>query len=319
MVEEAIDHARRTVVLILLVLALGLGAYIYFVESKKDVDAAAKKDKVFTVEPGKIDEIEVHAAAGDVTRLKKTGTNWQIVAPVTASADQGAASSMASTLESIEVDKSLDDNPKSVADYGLDPPRFSVSFKAGGDGRHKLDVGSKTPTGADLYARIEGQPRLFLVAAFNEDAINRTTFDLRDKTVTDVRARQRGRADDRQDAAIQKWTSRRKTATGACRSRSTRAQISTSVDSLLNRLSQAQMKAIVSSDAEPSAKDLKTYGLDKPQLTLVVGAGSTRATFAIGGKKDDATLYARDLSKPIVFTVENGLVADLARRPMTCG
>src|SRR5690242_2170837 len=131
--------------LVLVVVALGLGAYIYFVEAKKDVDSTEKKAKVLTVDPGKIDGIEVHAAAGDVTRLKKSGADWQIVGPVSAKADQGAASGIASTLEGLEVDKALDDNPKSVADYGLAPPRFSVTFTAGGTS-HTLNVGSKTPT-----------------------------------------------------------------------------------------------------------------------------------------------------------------------------
>ena len=76
--------------IILLVVAMGLGAYIYFVENKKDVSgtAATKKDKLFTgVDSGKVEEIEVHAGTGDVTHLKKSGDKWQIVAPETADAD----------------------------------------------------------------------------------------------------------------------------------------------------------------------------------------------------------------------------------------
>ena len=47
----------------------------------------------------------------------------------------------------------------------------------------QIDLGDKTPTGSDLYARVEGQPRVFLVGASLEDQLNRSTFDLRDKTV----------------------------------------------------------------------------------------------------------------------------------------
>ena len=70
---------------ILLAVAVSLGAYIYFVESKRDVSGTpAKKDKLFTgVESGKIEEIEVHASSGDVTRVKKTGDKWQIEGPGT--------------------------------------------------------------------------------------------------------------------------------------------------------------------------------------------------------------------------------------------
>jgi hypothetical protein len=80
------------------------------------------------------------------------------------------------------------------------------------------------------------------------------------------------------------------------------------------------MKAIVAPEAgAPSAEltpaDLKKYGFDKPQAVATLGAGSTRAAIAIGGKADETTVYARDLSRPLVFTVESSLLADLTRKP----
>ena len=97
--------------LVLLVLAAGLGAYIYFVESKRDLtDPETRKDKVFTVETGKIEEVELRSPNGDTT-LKKTGTTWQIVAPVTVPADEYTVSSLVSGLETLEMQRSLQDNP----------------------------------------------------------------------------------------------------------------------------------------------------------------------------------------------------------------
>src|SRR5262245_44742229 len=101
--------------LALLVLAAGLGAYIYFVESKRDLtDPETRKDKVFAVETGKIEEVELHSPNGNTT-LKKNGTTWQIVAPVTAAADEYTVNSLVSALETLEVQRTLQDNPGSVA------------------------------------------------------------------------------------------------------------------------------------------------------------------------------------------------------------
>ena len=57
--------------LILVVVALGLGAYIFFVESKRDPTEALnpKKDKVFTTDSSSFEEIEVKAASGETTTL----------------------------------------------------------------------------------------------------------------------------------------------------------------------------------------------------------------------------------------------------------
>jgi uncharacterized protein DUF4340 len=42
-------------------------------------------------------------------------------------------------------------------------------------------------------------------------------------------------------------------------------------------------------------------------------AGSSKATLEIGGKADDATVYARDASKPMVVTIDKSLADDLAK------
>ena len=67
--------------LILLIVAIPLGWYAYYDSKKGPVDDTPKKDKVFTVEPDKIDEIEVKSESGDRTTLRKKGSDWEIVQP----------------------------------------------------------------------------------------------------------------------------------------------------------------------------------------------------------------------------------------------
>ena len=43
--------------------------------------------------------------------------------------------------------------------------------------------GQKTPTGSDLYAKLGDQKKVFLISSFLDSSFNKTTFDLRDKTV----------------------------------------------------------------------------------------------------------------------------------------
>ena len=53
----------------------GLGAYIYFVDSKKPEERRGddSRTKVFAVKADEIDEITVKSAGGDTTTLKKDG------------------------------------------------------------------------------------------------------------------------------------------------------------------------------------------------------------------------------------------------------
>ncbi|HVW05851.1 MAG TPA: hypothetical protein VHB78_12645, partial [Vicinamibacterales bacterium] len=94
--------------LVLLVLAAGLGAYIYFVEAKREPGGTEKKDKVFTVDASKIDDVEVHAAAGDVTHLKKTGDTWAIVSPVSAPVDEPTVTGLVDAIATLDVDSVVD-------------------------------------------------------------------------------------------------------------------------------------------------------------------------------------------------------------------
>jgi hypothetical protein len=300
--------------LVLLVVALGLGAYIYFVESKREPGEAEKKARVFTVDAGKIEELEIRATSGETTTLKKTGDHWMIVTPVATSVDEPAVSSIVDGLASMEVDKVIDDNPTGLASFGLEPVRYSIAFKVAGDSTtHRLNVGNKTPTGADVYARVEGQNRLFLTMATHDETFNRTSFDLRDK-----RALVFGRD------AVETVTLAGKGAPAIVLARKggdwsltapiqARAEFSP-VDGLVGRLDQVHMASIVAEGTEPTPAQLKTYGLDTPQMLATIGAGSTKATLAIGAKKDDTALYARDLSRPIIFTVEPALLTDLTKK-----
>ena len=62
---------------------------------------------------------------------------------------------------------------------------MEVTFKSGGK-EQRLLVGRKTPAATDLYAKLGDSPRVFLIPGFVDTTFNKTTFDLRDKTVLKV-------------------------------------------------------------------------------------------------------------------------------------
>src|SRR6185295_4395616 len=175
--------------LALLVVLIGLSAYIYFVLSKKPAGGTeAAKERVFvSLEADKIDEIKVKSEAGDNTTVKKANAMWQVAAPITVKADEMQVSAIATNLSTLEITRVVDENPGDLKEYGLDSPRVAIEFKASGDKTygdyHRLFIGGKSPTGGDLFARRDGDKRVVLVAGYTDSIFNRSTFDLRDKTV----------------------------------------------------------------------------------------------------------------------------------------
>jgi hypothetical protein len=83
------------------------------------------------------------------------------------------------------------------------------------------------------------------------------------------------------------------------------------IEGIIGRLNTTQMKAVVSNDADVNA--LKEFGLDKPAATVRVASGSATAGLAIGKSAGEGVVYARDLSRPMVFTVESTLADDLKK------
>ncbi len=59
----------------------------------------------------------------------------------------------------------------------------------------------------------------------------------------------------------------------------------------------------------------KKYGLEAPAATVKIGSGSSQATLVLGEATGTGDLYAKDLARPIVFTVEAGLLDDLKKAP----
>lgn len=292
----------------MLAVAGGLGAYIYFVEMKRDPaadTAATTREKVFTVATGSIEEVEITNASAEVTRVARKDSTWSIVAPEGIEADTVEVSTVVSSLESLERTKVIDDNPASAAPFGLDPARIRLAFKTAGDPTAKvLLIGSKTPTGGDLYAKVDGAPAIFLIGGHLEDTFNRKTFDLRDKSVLKFSR------EDVTAVSLTQGTTRVSLTKSGNDYRLSAPVVAradgSAVEAIISQLQQARMTGIKTSDA--SAAALKEHGLDKPQVVVTIGAGSATAELAIGKKEDDTHFFARDLSRPLIFSVDKALL-----------
>ncbi len=290
------------------VVLAALAGYIYKYEWDTPTGSAEEKEKAFAaVQADAIEEIRIKAASGETSRAARTADGWQLVEPAKAEADATELSAVASNLSSLEVQRVVEDNPADLARYGLNPPRVDVAFRLKGQKDfRRLLLGEKTPTGGDLYAKLENDKKVFLVSSFLDSTFNRTPFDLRDKSILEF---EREKADSVEltsgGTTMQfvkggtDWT--------IAKPMPARGDYG-AIEGLVTRLSSGQMQKIV--DADPS--DLKKYGLDKPSLTATVSTGSARASLALGATEGGST-YAKDASRPMVFAVEESLATDLKK------
>jgi hypothetical protein len=298
-----------TTTILLVVVLAGLGGYIYFVENKKPAEEADAKPKAFTVTADDIQEIQVSVADGDKTRAQRVDKAWKLVEPVEADGDGSELSNMASSLASLDVQRVVDEKPSDLAQYGLNPPKLEIEFKAKGQtAPMRLQVGEKTPTGGDVYARKPGEDRVFLVTASLNDTFNRTAFDLRDKTVLRFdRDKVDGLEIVRGKETLQ--FARKGADWSFVKPAPMRADYA-AIEGLITSMSATLMQKFVS--GEPAPAELRQYGLDTPATSASVLMGNDRVTLMLG-KTDNAETYARTNTKPAVVMVAPTIVSDLAK------
>lgn len=297
-----------TSTLILVVVLAGLGAYIYFVDSKRPAavagGTATDKEKVFTVEGDKVNELRV-TAQGQTSLLKKTDAGWKLVEPSAVDAEPSEAIGMATALSTIDIVRVIDDNATNLEQFGLANPSIVVEYKVEGGGSGTLKLGNKNPTQGEIYAlKDNDSKRVFLVSSFHETSFNRTPFDLRDKKILKF---DRDKADSIVLArgANSLELSRAGTEWKVVKPVASRSDYS-AIEGFISRLSSANMAKLL----EENPKDLAKYGLDKPSMTVTIGAGSAKTVLEIG-KTENGDTYARDAARPIVFTVDSTLQTDL--------
>ncbi|HEX6161801.1 MAG TPA: DUF4340 domain-containing protein [Vicinamibacterales bacterium] len=296
-----------TSTLILVVVLAGLGAYIYFVDSKRPAASAdgssETKEKVFTVEADKINELRI-TYQGESSLLQKSEAGWKMVEPTAIEADPPEAIGVATALSNVDIVRVVDENATNLEQFGLANPLITVAFKAEGGASGTLKLGNKNATQGELYALKNDEKRVFLISAFQETSFNRRPFDLRDKKILKF---DRDNAD---SLTLAKGASAIEMARAGTEWKVVRPVPSRSdysaIEGFLTRLASANMSKLV----EEKPADLAKYGLDKPSMTVTIGAGSAKTVLQVG-KTEGGDTYAKDASRPMVFTVDTTLQGDL--------
>jgi uncharacterized protein DUF4340 len=293
--------------------AAALGAYLWFVERKREVKPEGKpKEKVFALDKSKVEELVLTTAAGEEVRVVKDGTGWRLVAPLQAPADQSEVDALVSSVESLEMEEVVSDAPGDLGQFGLASPRTALSVRLqGARDPVKLLVGDKTPDGGALYAKQATQARVFTIPSYLESTFAKKPADLRDRDLLHVKrdavrtvavTGPQGSYSVARDERGE-WSFMQPLSTRAGR---------WSVDGLLGTLESLRFDSV----AAESAADLKKLGLAPPARTVTLGlaeGGSKKLEIGAKASKDENKYYAREAGGALVAVVPGAVVDDLAK------
>lgn len=305
------DMQRFRSTSLLLVLFLALGGYAYFIESERSpASDDPPAEQAFDIEADAIGSLIVTSDNGDVTEVNRADTdttNWSVTAPFSASADGNAASAIANSLASLEISRVVETEATDLSLFGLTDPSFSVVFGSENNTEILL-IGDETPTGSDRYANISGTTRVFLIASFLESTFNRSSFDLRDRSLLEFTGPDVTGLTIEQESSALRFSK----ADGAWHLlEPVRARGDFGiVEGLSGRIGSAEMIAV---EVESVDGDLEPFGLDNPRMVITVETDKGNHVLVMGKESPAGTVYGRDASRSIVFTVDAALFDEFDR------
>ncbi|MDA0206238.1 MAG: DUF4340 domain-containing protein [Acidobacteria bacterium] len=179
---------KQNPLLIAVLVLVVLGGFVYYTrenppEPESDTVpmvrvSEAAISKVTVVKPG----------SETIVVQREADQPWTFGNGVIALADDSAINFMITNLASLDASRVVQDETVDWVPYGLDGDgQLKVTVEAEGD-PNSIIFGEDTPTGSAVFARLDGDPRLFTTFSYARDNFDKTVFDWRDKRFLRVSA-----------------------------------------------------------------------------------------------------------------------------------
>ncbi len=262
--------------------------------------------KILSLKQEDISKIEIKKKGGEELDLSKDGGGkWQITAPKPLGADQDAVSSVLSTVSSLNADRLVEDKAGDVSQYGLAQPALELDVTSKDGKPQKLFLGDDTPAGSAVFAKLEGDPRVFTIASYNKSSIDKTASDLRDKRLLTVdfdKLSQIELATKKQDIEF----GRNKQEWQIVKPKPLRAD-NFQVEEIVRKLREAKMD--VSSTDGDAKKMAAAFASATPVATAKVTDTASTQELQVRKSKDD--YYAKSTAIPGIYKVSSDLGKEL--------
>lgn len=135
----------------------------------------------------KEDVVAYAVKAGDsATELQQKDGKWAMTKPSALPLSDYAVTGWIDSFSAVTKDKSVDENPTDLAQFGLDKPahEFSVTLKDGAT--HTLAVGNPVAVQGYYYAKYSGSPEVFRLSEANVTALSKQPLDFMEKAAVQL-------------------------------------------------------------------------------------------------------------------------------------
>ena len=172
-------------VLALVIIAAGLGLYLWLVEVPTEQKRAASETAAKQLLDFKDEDVQAFTLAssqGETELVREKDGRWGIRKPNAMEADATAVDGFLRTLLLAQVSRVVDESGTDLASYGLATPSLTISFRLT-SGTQTIRLGDSGPLSATLYAMREGAPKVLLTTLAGRDVLIQNIQEFRRKRV----------------------------------------------------------------------------------------------------------------------------------------
>ncbi len=174
----------RELIVAVVVLAALTGTLYWSNHHKSTETAPSTADvppKILSLNESDISGIAINKKDAAEIQLTRNGNDWQITAPQAFQADQSAATGMVAALANLDAQRLVEKKASDLGQFGLATPVLTIGVHGNNNKTQQLLLGDAAPTGNAVYAKLEGDPRVFTIASFTKTSLDKSVNDLRDK------------------------------------------------------------------------------------------------------------------------------------------
>ena len=268
------------------VVLAGLVGTLYWSNHKPADTTEASADapiKILAVKEADISKFDLKKdGAEQVGGERNSAGQWHVTSPTPLAADQSAVATLLGTFSSLNSERLVEDKASNLAPYGLDAPELEVDLTEKANKTQKLLLGDDTPAGNGIYAKLDGDPRVFTIPKFDRTSIDKSANDLRDKRLLTLDSDKISQVDlvaKKQEIAF----GRNKDEWQIVKPKPLRAD-SSAVDELVRALTSARMEFGSSDDEKKTAS---AFASATPVATTKVTAESGTQELQVRKNKED--------------------------------
>ncbi|BAZ41389.1 hypothetical protein NIES4101_73550 [Calothrix sp. NIES-4101] len=171
--------------LILLLLALGLGSVVYFLESQgltQRQESQENKQQIFTFTADDVRSLNINQNNLNITIERSTSPNppkWILKSPVSSPASDASVSFLMNLLVQGKVERVINAESNQLKEFGLDQPMATIAINLRNQQNYQLILGKSDFNDRFLYAQTknsnqpDGKINVLLVSKDFSNAVNR--------------------------------------------------------------------------------------------------------------------------------------------------